>query len=123
MKDDFFKTLETILSGSIKVKEREASDHLKKDLNEEELINSFMNQILDCTWLEDDLKKSCLPSYRLCDKKDAYWLMNDQLKILIHVKSGVEVIPITTGESSTVCLIGQSTFNIPNEILICSGWN
>ena len=46
----------------------------------EELINNFMNQIMDSAWVEEDLKKTVAPSYFLKKSDKEYWLMNTQLK-------------------------------------------
>ena len=82
-----------------------------------------MNQILDASWLEEDLKAMCAPSYSLSKKNNSYWLMNTTLKTLMYVKGGIEIIPIENNHPNTLCLIGQSTFSVPNDLIICSGWN
>ena len=121
MKDDFLSKLKTILSGSKHIKketsEKEYSHH------DDELVNSFMNQILDSAWVEDDLKAMHAPSYHLSSKTKSYWLMNTTLKSLYSVRGGIELIPIEAGENSTLCLIGQSTYSVPNKYIVCSGWN
>lgn len=122
MKDDFFDKLKTMLSGSMQLKVKDDLES-KKSKTDEELVNSFMDQILDSAWIEEDLKASCAPSYHLSKKNKSYWLMNTTLKTLFNVKSGIEIIPIESGEKNTVCLIGQSMYSIPNNIIICSGWN
>ena len=121
MKDDFLSKLKTILSGSKQIK-KEGSD-LKTLKNDEELVNSFMNQILDSAWVEDDLKAMHAPSYHLSSKNKSYWLVNTTLKSLYSIKGGIELIPIEAGERNTLCLIGQSTYSVPNKYIVCSGWN
>ena len=124
MKDDVFKKIKSILSGSVQLKKDSENNKVDQYDNEEELINSFMNQILDASWLEEDLKKTFAPSYHLSDKQKSYWLLNTHHKILFNVKSGVEIIPIEKQDKDkTLCLIGQSTYIVPNDILVCSGWN
>ena len=123
MKDDLFNKLKSILSGSIQLEKTPDENITDRNLPDEDLVNSFMNQILDAAWVEEDLKKSCAPSYHLCNKEKHYWLLNTQMKTFMQIRSGVEIIPIETGKNNTVCLIGQSTYSVPNEILICSGWN
>ena len=125
MKDDIFKKLKTLLSGSNEshVKKIENLDK-KNDKNEElDLINNFMNQILDVAWIEEDLKSTCLPSYYLCKKNKSYWLFNVTLKSFIHITSGSKITPIEQGNKTTVCLIGQGMFSVPNELIIYNGWN
>ena len=123
MKDDFLDKLKTMLSGSIKItKKLEQEENLDKE-KEDELVNSFMNQILDSAWVEDDLKAMCAPSYHLSTKNKSYWLMNTTLKSLFNIAGGVEIIPIENGDPNTICLIGQSMYSIPNKLIICSGWN
>ena len=125
MKDDFMDKLKTILSGSksLNTETEEEKDSLNKsDLNDE-LVKNFMDQILDSTWVEEDLKKTTTPCYYLSKKEKSYWLMNTQLKILMNVKSGVELIPLEQDEKNTTCVIGYSTFIVPNELLFSPGWN
>ena len=117
MKDDFLNKLKTVLSGS---KNSISSDVEKED---EELVNNFMNQILDAAWVEEDLKAMHAPSYHLSTKSKSYWLMNVSLKSLFNIKGGIEIIPINEGNPNTECLIGQSIYSIPNKYIICSGWN
>tara|TARA_B100000674_G_scaffold495075_1_gene521352 strand:+ start:1264 stop:1638 length:375 start_codon:yes stop_codon:yes gene_type:complete len=124
LKDDLFKKIKTILSGSsVQLEEKVDKKIIDKQLNDEELINSFMNQILDASWLEEDLKASCAPSYRLSSKEKSYWLMNTTVKSMFNIKGGIEIVPIEVGLKYTSCLIGQSIYSIPNSIIICSGWN
>lgn len=127
--DDLFKKIKNIMSGSkldVDVTNKNELQE-KKDLPQkkidEDLVNSFMEQILDATWIEDELKDTFTPSYYLSKNKSSYWLMNINLKILMHIKAGVELIPIEKGEKNSICLIGTSTYSIPNELLICAGWN
>ena len=122
MKDDFLDKLKTILSGSVKLNEATNTDDINKAIDED-LVNNFMNQILDASWVEEDLKAMCAPSYHLSKKEESYWLMNTTLKSLFNIKSGIEIIPIDAGDPNTICLIGQSTYSIPNKLIICSGWN
>ena len=123
MKDDFLDKLKTILSGSKKVNTELEHDALVDKEKEEEMVNSFMNQILDAAWVEEDLKAMHAPSYHLSTKNKSYWLMNTTLKSLFNINGGVEIIPIENGDPNTICLIGQSTYSIPNNLIICSGWN
>ena len=123
MKDDFLDKLKTILSGSKKVNTELEHDALVDKEKEEEMVNSFMNQILDAAWVEEDLKSMHAPSYHLSTKNKSYWLMNTTLKSLFNINGGVEIIPIENGDPNTICLIGQSTYSIPNNLIICSGWN
>lgn len=122
MKDDMFKKLQNILSGSASVsKEVEISETDDKD--SQETLNNFLNQILDVAWVEDDLKKTVAPSYYLSKNENSYWLLNTQSKVLMNIKSGVEIIPIENGEKETLCMIGYGIFSIPNKLLVCAGWN
>jgi len=123
LKDDIFKKLKTILSGSTKSNKDHSQDITENSLNDEELVNSFMNQILDAAWVEEDLKRTFAPSYHLSKKEKSYWLLNVSLKILTNIKGGIEIIPIEAGEKTTICMIGHSMYSIPNDLLICSGWN
>lgn len=122
MKDDFLSKLKTILSGSNQMNEKASVEKEKKPIDEE-MINSFMNQILDSAWIEDDLKAMHAPSYHLSTKNSSYWLMNTAVKSLFNIKGGIEITPIEAGEPNTLCLIGQSTYSIPNKYIVCSGWN
>jgi hypothetical protein len=128
--DDLIKKMKDLLSGSISnAKEKELSDKndfLKDEVAQsinEELVNNFMNQIMDAAWVEEDLKKTVAPSYFLKKSDKEYWLMNTQLKILTPIKGGVELIPIEEGTDSTTCMIGFSTYLIPNKLIECPGWN
>lgn len=122
MKDDLFKKLKTILSGSGQISNRNEDDLEKKKIDEE-LVSNFMNQILDHAWVEEDLKAMHAPSYHLSNKNKSYWLMNTGLKSLFNIKGGIEIIPIESGDPNTICLIGQATYSIPNKYIVCSGWN
>ena len=122
MKDDLFKKLKTILSGSVQLN-KVKDDSVEKNKIDEELVNVFMDQILDASWVEEDLKAMCAPSYHLSTKSKSYWLMNTTLKSLFNIKGGIEVIPIENGDPNSLCLIGQSTYSIPNSLIVCSGWN
>ena len=115
MKDEFLSKIKSMLSGSA---EKEITEN-----NSEDLVNSFMNQILDAAWLEEDLKAMHSQSYHLSKKNKSYWLMNTTLKSLYNINGGVEIIPIEAGNPNTLCLIGQSTYSIPNKYIVCTGWN
>lgn len=117
MKDDFLDKIKTLLSGSNQIKKNSTAN------TSEELVNNFMNQILDAAWLEEDLKATHAPSYHLSKENNSYWLMNINLKSLFNVSGGVEIIPIENGKTNTLCLIGQATYSIPNKYIVCSGWN
>lgn len=126
MKDDVFKKLKNLLSGSVKI----SSDVEKIDnyenkmlMQEEDLINNFMDQILDSTWVDEELKSATKPSYYLSKKEKSYWLFNTSIKTLMNIKSGTEIIIIERGEKYSLCMIGYSTFSIPNKIIIYAGWN
>ena len=121
MKDDFLSKLKTILSGSSQIKKETVEN--EKNKNDEELISSFMNQILDSAWVEEDLKAMHAPSYYLSKKNKSYLLMNTSIKTLLSVRGGIEIVPIEPGEPNTVCLIGQTTYSVPNEYIVYSGWN
>lgn len=125
MNDDIFKKLKNALSGSsVKNKNSESivEEQEQPPVNEE-LVQDFMNQILDASWVEEDLKIMCKPSFYLSNKNNSYWLMNTTIKTLMNIKSGIEIIPIEDGEPNSICLIGQSTYSIPNDLIICAGWN
>jgi len=122
LKDDFLDKLKTILSGSVKLNKATNTAEQNKEIDEE-LVNNFMNQILDAAWAEQDLINASAPSYHLSKKEKSYWLMNTQLKTFTYIKGGVEIIPIEQGKKETLCLIGSSTYTIPNNLLVCSGWN
>ncbi len=122
MNDDIFKKIKTLLSGSTQINKEPAIEK-QAEQPDEEMINSFMNQILDAAWVEEDMKAMCGPSYHLSKKSESYWLINTTLKSLFNINAGIEVIPVELGKTHTICLIGQSTFSIPNDIIICSGWN
>ena len=122
MKDDFLEKLKTILSGS---KQTNNKENMNKELivNDEDMVNSFMNQILDSAWVEEDLKAMHAPSYYLSKKNKSYWLMNTTAKYLFNIKGGTEIVPIESGDPNTICLIGQATYSIPNKYIVYSGWN
>ena len=120
MNDDFLNKIKTILSGSSRLNEESTTAENKSN---EELVNGFMNQILDAAWVEEDLKAMHAPSYHLSTKNKSYWLMNTTVKSLFNIKSGIEIIPIENGDPNSICLIGQSMYSIPNKYIICSGWN
>lgn len=128
MNDDLIKKMKDLLSGSLKENaDTELTEKTEVLSNEEkaneELVNNFMNQILDSAWVEEDLKKTVTPVYFLKKTDKDYWLMNTQLKILMPIKGGVELIPIEQGYEKTTCMIGFSTYLIPNEYIECPGWN
>lgn len=123
MKDDLYKKFKSILSGSSKPSSDIEKSSNKKMTTEDDLVNNFMDQLLDMSWVEEDLKAMCAPSYHLSKKSKSYWLMNTTIKSLSNVKAGVEIIPIENGKKNTICLIGQSMYSIPNDLIICSGWN
>ena len=120
LKDDFLDKLKTILSGSAKINKKSSKDAISSS---EEIVNNFMNQILDTAWVEDDLASMHAPSYHLSKKNKSYWLMNTNFKSLFNIRGGIEIIPIETGDTNTLCLIGQSTYSVPNKYIVCAGWN
>ena len=122
MKDDFLDKLKTMLSGSVKLNKATDNDPKNKNIDEE-LVNNFMNQILDSSWVEEDLRAMCSPCYHLSKKDKSYWLMNTTIKTMFNVKGGIEIIPIENGDPNTICLIGQSMYSVPNKLIICTGWN
>ena len=125
LKDDIYKKLQNLLTGSFKsnssLEDLKSEDKQMK--NEDELVNSFINQILDNTWIEEELKSTTTPSYYLSKEKKSYWLLNTTIKSLVNIKGGVELIPVEIGENSSICMIGYSMFSIPNELMIYAGWN
>ena len=123
MKDDILKKLKTIVTGSNSVKSDEEDEKEKKQELNEDLVKNFMDQILDASWVEEDLIKTIAPCYYLSKKEKSYWLMNTHLKILMNIKSGVELFPIEQNSKNTTCLIGHATFIIPNELIVSPGWN
>jgi hypothetical protein len=127
LKDDIFKKLQNLLSGSIKLSEEldpyDDQNILDNQKEKADLVNSFMNQILDSAWAEEELKSSIAPSYYLSKDKKSYWLMNTSLKILVNIKGGIEIIPIELGQKKSLCMIGHAIFSIPNDLMICAGWN
>jgi hypothetical protein len=124
LNDDIFKKLKSLLTGSISIaSDMENKFEKENNSDSEDLINNFMDQILDATWVEDELKNTISPSYHLSKKQKSYWLLNISLKTLMNIKSGVEIFPVEKGEKNTVCMIGHAMYSIPNDILICSGWN
>jgi len=123
LNDDLFKKFKSILSGSSKSSNNLDKDKDIKSGSNEDLVNNFMDQILDMSWVEEDLKATCAPSYHLSKKNKNYWLMNTTIKSLFNIKGGIEIIPIENGNKNTICLIGQSMYSIPNDLIVCSGWN
>jgi hypothetical protein len=112
------KYLKKILSGSSQTNKEEID--FKKN---EKSVEEFLNNILGSSWIEDELQTMTMPSYTLSKKEKSYWLLNTQLKTLMLIKSGVELIPITVGEKFTTCLLGYTTIEVPNNLLIHNGWN
>ena len=120
MKDDLYKKIKSILTGRNPTVDKE---EIIPPENEDDLVNNFMNQILDIAWVDDELKKSVAPSYYLSKKENSYWLFNVNLKSLSYIKGGVEVIPVEEGDKSSLCMIGFSMYSIPNDLLVYTGWN
>jgi hypothetical protein len=119
-----FKKIKTLLTGSLKANTEDGNDIVpENEIANEELVNSFMNQILESAWVEEDLKAMFAPCYKLCNKNKSHWLVNTTLKSLFNIKGGVEIIPIESGEKNTICLIGQATYSIPNNLIKYTGWN
>ena len=123
MKDDFLDKMKKVLYGSSSKLNKVSNSSQENKALDEELINNFMNQILDASWVEEDLKAMCAPSYHLSKKDKSYWLMNTTAKTMFNINSGIEIIPIENGEPNTLCLIGQSIYSIPNDLIVYSGWN
>ena len=122
MNDDSIKKLRDMLTGSLELMKK-GSEKPKQNLSPEELANNFLTQLFARSWVEDELAATLSPSYSLSKKKSVHWLMNTQTKTLTYIKGGVEIVPIEQGRDSSICLIGQSTYIIPNDLVICSGWN
>lgn len=124
MSDDIYKKLKSILSGSTELNTLPEGETQEDQIaKNEELVNNFMNQILDSAWVEEDLKATFTPSFTLDRKEKTYWLMNVATKTLMPVSSGVEIIPLEKSNTHTLCLIGYNTFNVPNKIIVNLGWN
>ena len=119
MSDEILKKMKILLSGS------KAKKEVKEDpqIVEDDPLSGFMSQILDSTWVEEELKNMAVPSYVLSKEENSYWLLNTQLKMLVNVKGGVEIIPIEFGEKDSICMIGHNVFKIPNKIMVYAGWN
>tara|TARA_Y100000592_G_C5348220_1_gene257596 strand:- start:57 stop:425 length:369 start_codon:yes stop_codon:yes gene_type:complete len=122
LNDDSIKKLRDMLTGSLELMKK-GSEKPKQNLSPEELANNFLTQLFESSWVEDELAATLSPSYSLSKKKSVHWLMNTQTKTLTYIKGGVEIVPIEQGRDSSICLIGQSTYIIPNDLVICSGWN
>ena len=120
MNDDSIKKLRDMLTGSLELMKK-GSEKPKQNLSPEELANNFLTQLFESSWVEDELAATLSPSYSLSKKKSVHWLMNTQTKTLTYIKGGVEIVPIEQGRDSSICLIGQSTYIIPNDLVICSG--
>jgi uncharacterized protein YpbB len=124
VKDDpKLKKLKEILSGSLKSLKKTEDVAVESNLSPEDLANNFLQQIFSSAWVEDELAAQHTPSYTLSKDKPSYWLINQQTKTLSFVKSGIEIQPIEVGQSNTTCLIGNCLFAIPNNIIVCNGWN
>jgi hypothetical protein len=123
--DDKLKKIKDILSGSLKKIEVESPEELTLPNNQdpEDLANSFLNEIIDSAWIAEELEKTITPCYLLSKDKESYWLFNVTLKILTKMSGGVELIPIEEGKSESVCLIGFSTYSVPNDLIEYIGWN
>jgi hypothetical protein len=124
LKDDLLKKIKGILSGSANLSsdtKNEVEETQKK--TQDELVNNFMDQILESSWVEEELKSTITPSYHLSKKEKNYWLLNTQIKSFIRVKGGVEIVPMELGKNNSICLIGHGIFSIPSDLLVYTGWN
>ena len=121
--DSKIKKIKELLSGSLNLAKEEKNIELENDFSKEELANNFLKQIFDSAWVEDELAAQINPSYSLSKNKSSYFLINQQTKTLTHIKSGIEIVPIEEGVKNTTCLIGNCLYTIPNNIIICNGWN
>ena len=120
MNDDIFKKIKSILSGS---EESLSSQTQSIEKNNEDIVNGLVGQLLDAAWLEEELANMNSPTYTLSRKKSSYWFMNTQTKMLSHIKCGIELTPVEWGDKESVCMIGHSLYKVPNEFLLCTGWN
>jgi len=114
--NDKLKFLEKFLSGS--TKEEIESKGSEKDQDH------FLEMIMNSPWIEDELTSAASPGYVLSKEKTSYWLMNLSAKTLHKVPGGVEIIPVeSTTNDSMICMIGAAMFLIPNDQIMCVGWN
>ena len=74
----------------------------------------------------DELKRTASPHYTLKSENEvkSLWLFNVNKKIFcnIPVGSDVQIIDAADDESK-YCMIGNSVYSVPNEILLYLGWN
>ncbi len=123
MNDDSIKKLRDMLTGSLELMKKKKKEEEQQSLTPEELANNFLTQLFDSSWVEDELAEAMMPSYTLSKVNSVHWLMNTQTKTLSYIKGGIEIVPIEQGEKNSVCLIGQSMYIIPNDLVVCNGWN
>ena len=124
MNDDFkLKKIKDLLSGSLKSLKKNDESIIENNLSPEDLANNFLQQIFNSAWVEDELAAQHTPTYTLSKEKPSYWLINQQTKTLSFIKAGIEIQPVEEGHANSTCLIGGCLFTVPNDIIICNGWN
>ncbi len=123
MKDDNIKKLRDMLTGSLELMKKKKSQGENENTTPEDLANNFLMQLFNSSWVEDELASNIAPSYTLSRDKKIHWLINSQTKTLAHIRGGIEIIPIEIGEKDSLCLIGQLTYIIPNDLVVYNGWN
>ena len=115
MKDDKFEAIKRLLSGSMSS---------LSDASGELTTENVIEAILSSPFIEDELRNSASPYYALSQDEKHYWLLNVNLKTLQKIPAGIEVIPVgEEGMNKMLCMIGHSTFIIPNDIIDYVGWN
>ena len=124
--------VELNVSGSLNVVSGSADtpDTVEKALTNEEIstnLNTLLEGIFNSEWVENELAQTVAPCYTLTNKiepHDHHWLLNLNLKTLMRVSSGVDLVPIEkTEDGQTICAIGAYTYLVSDDLIEYVGWN
>ena len=140
MKDNIVKLFEQLLSGSINNTEKTSEssvptnignidqneDTIKHNEEKDNDLESIFKEIISAPWVEEQLLTSgSSPGYMLKkNKKGYYWLIDTQTRAMCKVAATSELFLLEESEDEkTYCMIGTGVYLIPNELIVCLGYN
>ena len=86
-------------------------------------IEAALQNLLSLDWAETEVTEAASPTYILDVEAKFKWLYSVQRKTYVPVRSGSEVIPVSTNSEGYFCVINNELFSLEEEWVSCVGWN
>ena len=96
------------------------------------IMEEFLRELVDQTWFEEDLKKSCNPVYMYQEEGkgpgDTVWLYSTGRKTYVPLRLHFKIEPLEEilqpdSIDGVLCMIGHEIFMVPAENLKDVGYN